>query len=173
MEERARRNPMWGVVEAAKKIESRQPKEEEPEEHQALLDALNKVSEKGQKEAVWRLMEQVVEEKAPVQGLYALTRELHMTPVATGTTALLKVIRAGATQEDLENSGLAQLRGGKHPHYIYRVGREAITEAAKHFREEGQIELAQVLEEHLRRGERKRKLARARREARKQEANSQ
>ncbi len=172
MEERPRRDTLGCIVSAAKKVTTRRARVDQPGEFENLRKTLNGVSEETKTRAVFRVMTEVIEEKAPLQGLYALCWLCQLIPVAHGASAIMKLLQEGALQEDLEGAGLAELKGGKYPHWVYRVGHAALMEAAGHFRNEGQVAFAQTLEEHLREGERRQREKQARRKARKQEATA-
>ncbi len=172
MQERERKNPFWQAVDAAKEITTRNPEERQPEKHQQLLTILKGLSKKTQLAVLFRLVNEVLEEQASIQGLFAVAREIGILPVAHGASAILKVIREGCSFDDLQDSGLAEIRtreanNGAKAYIVYFVGQKALWGAAEHFRKTEQISFAQVLEEHLRRGERYRRLARARLEAQK------
>jgi len=136
MKERERINPFWSAVSAAREITSRDPAERQPEKHQQLLAALKGLPEKTRLAVLFRLVNEVLEEQASIQGLFAVAREMRMLPVAHGTSAILKVIREGCSFNDLRDSGLAKIRTretshGAKAYIVYFIGQKALWEAAE------------------------------------------
>lgn len=148
----------------ARKINTREPKTEQPAEMEALKKAMDLLNEDGQRSIVFRLVNEVLEDKTSLQCLFPAARIAGMSSTAHSVAAIRRAIREGGlTFSDLTESGLAEIRKNQenHPYTVYRVGHDAIVKAEEALRKAGKKQAAECLAVHIRRGERNRALAEA------------
>lgn len=169
-------SPFWETLQAARQINTKYPREDQPEEFGQLQTAFNKLDEGSKSGLVFYLVKEVLEDKAPIQGLFQVARAAKMMGVAFNTAAVRKAIVQGkASFDQLREAGIVEIKPGEgnKPFFTkYHIGYEHLTKAAQILRETGNNAAAQILEEHLRANERNRALAQAAREAKKANAEA-
>lgn len=160
--------PLPAAMQAAKKIVTKRPDQDQKDDLANLCAAIDKLNEDGRRTLVFRLMSEVLEEMTPIQSLFAAARYCRMQGVAFNTAAVKTAMREGnLTLSDLRDIGLAEIRLDKErrPYVVYYVGHERLLGAARKLRQAGNAAAAQVLETHLRREEKNRLLAEFAKEA--------
>ena len=157
-------SPFITALIAARKVNTREPREEQPKEMEALKKAMDLLNEDGKRSIVFRLVNEVLEDKTSLQCLFPAARIAGMSSTAHSVAAIRRAIREGGlTFSDLTESGLAEIRKNNenHPYTVYRVGHDAIVKAEEVLRKAGKKQAAECLAVHIRRGERNRALAEA------------
>ncbi len=157
-------SPFGAALRAARAITSRRPHEGQPQELAELREALSKLDEGACRNLVFRLVKEVLEDRARIQALFPVAREARMMGVAFNTAAISRALREGGlTLSDLRLVGLAEIKIGKanKPYVVYHVGLETVKSAAEKLRRAGKKGAAAILSEHLRRYDRNRQLAAA------------
>lgn len=159
--------PFWEIMKAARAINTRRPAEEQPEELTALKEALAGLDGAGRDRVLWRIVTEVLEEKAPVQCLFPVAYAARKIPVAHNAAVLKRAITEGSLDlGNLRLCGLADVRKNAdgRPYIVYRVGTLAFSNAIPKLRVNGKAEAADILATHLRKVERYRQLAKAARD---------
>jgi len=156
-------NPFWTAFNAAQKINTQKPGEDQSEEFGLLEASIAKLDKETQKRLVFLMAKKVLEGNLQIQPLFAVARIAKMITVAYNASVIKKATEEGLTFSDLCQVGLAEIRkreDGK-PSITYRLGKEALKEASQKLRMSGKINSAKIIEDHLRRGERNKALAEA------------
>ena len=156
-------SPFITALIAARKINTREPSEQ-PKEMETLKKAMDLLNEDGKRSIVFRLVNEVLEDKTSLQCLFPAARIAGMSSTAHSVAAIRRAIREGGlTFSDLTTSGLAEIRKNEKqlPYTVYRVGHDALVKAEEALRKDGKKLAAECLAVHLRRGERNRALAEA------------
>lgn len=157
-------NPFMAALQAARQITSNRPHEDQPKELEMLRAAIKKLGGDKMPSIVFRFVGDVLENRSPVQVLFAVAREAHMLGVAHNTAAIAKAIRKnGLMSSDLVNAGIAEVREDKNGnrYFNYKVGHEAIAAAVAKLREAGKTVAAALLAEYIREADRRHTLAAA------------
>lgn len=163
-------SPFMEALQIARQINTRRPREDQPQEFEQLQTVLGKLDKDAQSNLVFRLVKEVLEDKAPIQGLFPVARKAGMVGVAFNTAALRKaILQGGLSLSDMQEVGLAEIKLNRDnkPYIVYRIGHQSLAEAAPKLRESGKLDAARILEEHLRSSERSMLLAKAARDAQK------
>lgn len=161
--------PFGLALRTARKITTRKPREEQPTEYNELVDALRKLDSKEKTNLFFRLAKEVLEEKSPLEGLFAVAFKTGNGKLAHHVAAIRKAMLVGKLEfENLVKSGLAEVRTIKDkPRTIYRIGKKAIEEAILKLVEMEENKAARILAEHLRTSNRMDFIAKQKREAKK------
>src|SRR3989338_1817322 len=127
-------NPFWAAVNAAKKVTTRWPQDDQPEVWAEIEAAVGMLEEDEKRKAPWRLVIPVFNEEVHIAGLFALARACRMTSMAHAVAAIVKAKRAGGlTTAGLEQFGLVKTvvsDDGKRAWLQPHTGQEAISAAA-------------------------------------------
>lgn len=158
--------PFVIAIIAARKITTREPRDEQPAEMEILKKAMDVLDEDGKRSIVFRLVNEVLEDKTPLQCLFPAARIAGMSSTAHSVAAIRRAIREGGLSfSDLRESGIAVIKQNqttKLPYTVYYVGHEAMVKAEEVLRKAGKTQGAECLAIHIRRGERNRALAEVR-----------
>ena len=146
-------NPFWAAINAAKKVTTRRPQDDQPEVWAEIEAAVGMLEEDEKRKAPWRLVIPVFNEEVHIAGLFALARACRMTAMAHAVAAIVKAKRAGGlTTAGLEQFGLVKTvvsDDGKRAWLQPHTGQEAISAAAKLMDEADLKEGARALRAYL------------------------
>lgn len=159
------KSPFTAALVAARKITTHEPKEEQPVELEALKRAMAILGEDDQRSMVFRLVNEVLEDRTPLQCIFPVARIAGISSIAHSTAAIKRAIREGGLLfGDLQAAGLVAVKinpATEKPYSVYFVGHSALVKAEDYFRHNDKSQAAEVLAVHIRRGERNRALAAA------------
>ena len=146
-------NPFWAAINAAKKVTTRRPQDDQPEVWAEIEAAVGMLEEDEKRKAPWRLVIPVFNEEVHIAGLFALARACRMTAMAHAVAAIVKAKRAGGlTTAGLEQFGLVKTvvsDDGKRAWLQPHTGQEAISAASKLMDEADLKEGARALRAYL------------------------
>lgn len=159
-------SPFWEAFNTAKRITTRKPREEQPQEADSLEAVVGMLTDQERNAVVFRAQIPVVSEEFPIEGFFALARAARMSHAAHAAAAVLNAKRIeGLTVPDLQSYGLVELKvstAGK-PYFLPKFGKERVKEAAKQLAVEGRHEGAKALRLYLERSAQAAELGKARR----------
>lgn len=161
-------SPFQVALQAARRVTTQRPWEEQPAEMEAVRVAMVALDEDGRRSIVFRLVNEVLEDESSLACLFSAAKMVRMVGVAHNTAAIRKAMREGnLTLTDLQNAKLAEIKLNreKKPYVVYRIGHKSLAEAEPLLRSAGKGVAAEVLAVHIRRGERNRLLAAAAKDA--------
>lgn len=155
-------NPFRVALNCARLITTKFPETEQPKELAELTKAMKALSENDQRQIVFNIQKGVMEDQVPMQALFAVVPFQKMWLVAHNTGCVKKAEREDNLKfGDLERAGLVVVKKSPHngnPYTVYMTGRESLEKAAITLRQIGKIQAANIIQQHLRRNERKKRL---------------
>jgi len=149
----------WPAVNAAKEITERRPDKDQPKEYETLVTAMRKLDSGSQQAVVWQIINEVLGGKTntKIQAAFAVARTVRpqMTHLVHNTAVVKQLVKDFEADEQLPELiklGLAEIRtDGSKVRVVYKIGFDALKEAARTLKGNGEAERANVVDMHLRR----------------------
>ncbi|MEX2144999.1 MAG: hypothetical protein WD712_01310 [Candidatus Spechtbacterales bacterium] len=164
-------NPFFAALNAAKRITTRRPHEEQPEEFEDLQNRMDQLNEQSRAQVVFRLVVPVLSGRVPVQSLFAAARTSGQNLLDVGFKSAK--LRQALEVEGLNHTALANYgtedrkiivpksENGKEWLHV-NLGNDLVSAAAEQMRNEGRVKGARVLMEYFSVRDEKRLLRQAR-----------